>query len=119
MGMFDKFNMENTIREGIDISNMEFQPLSKFTGMTVKVDGFYFNDKGDYGRQVVLVGNGCLINMPSRAVKVFEEIKANAKMLKAVLEGHLAITGIEEKELSPDAETGEARVTTIYKLIEV
>ena len=97
--MFEKFNKSyaNTVKEGIDTESMEFCKLKEFEGKTIKVDGFFFT-KGDYGKQVVVVGNGYKINMPERAVEMFEEIRANPDMLKAVLEGHLLITNIAPKK---------------------
>ena len=97
--MFEKFNKSyaNTIKEGIDTDNMEYCKLKEFEGKTIKVDGFFFS-KGDYGKQVVVIGNGKKINMPERAVEMFEEIRNNEEMLKAVLDGHLLITNIAPKK---------------------
>lgn len=92
--MFEKYNHSlNTIREGIDLQSMEFRKLAEFVGQTVKVDGFFFTD-GDFGRQVVVVGNGYKINMPARAVKIFEDIQSTPEELKAVLDGKLKIVDI-------------------------
>ena len=97
--MFDKLNKSftNTVREGVDTEEMEFCKLKEFEGKSIKVDGFFFT-KGDYGKQVVVVGNGKKINMPERAVEIFEEIRSNPEMLNAVLEGHLLITNIAPKK---------------------
>ena len=57
------------------------------------MDGFFFNDS-KFGKQVVVVGEGYLINMPSRAVESFEKIAENEDMLKAVLKGHLGLVDI-------------------------
>lgn len=97
--MFEKFNKSyaNTVKEGIDTESMEFVKLKEFEGKTVKVDGFFFT-KGDYGKQLVVVGNGYKINMPERAVEMFEEIRSNPEMLQAVLDGHLLITNIAPKK---------------------
>lgn len=97
--MFEKFNKSytQTVKEGIDTDSMEFVKLKEFEGKTVKVDGFFFT-RGDYGKQVVVVGNGYKINMPERAVEMFEEIRSNPEMLEAVLTGHLLITNIAPKK---------------------
>lgn len=97
--MFEKFNKQyqNTVKEGIDTDSMEFVKLKEFEGKTIKVDGFFFT-KGEYGKQVVVVGNGCKINMPERAVEIFEDIRNDQEALKAVLEGHLLITNIAPKK---------------------
>ena len=117
--MFEKFNLTNTIREGVDISDMEFKPLSEFVGHKIRVEGFYFNNKGQYGEQLVVVGNGYQINMPKRAVKDFKEIANNKKMLSAVLSGHLMITDIAIKKVTVFDEEIQAKVekeTPIYNL---
>lgn len=93
--MFNELNKSNTrtIKEGVDTESMEFKPLSDFIGKTVKVDGFFFTS-GQYGKQVVVVGNGAKINMPKRAVEVFETIAKTEAMLQAVLSGKLELINI-------------------------
>lgn len=95
--MFESLNKKRTIREGINTEEMEFKPISEFIGKVVKVDGFFFTE-GNYGTQVVVVGNGCKINVPKRYADEFKKIEDDYKMLKAVLEGHLALTNITEIE---------------------
>lgn len=85
---------QNTVKAGIDTAEMEFRALKDFIGATLHVDGFFFNE-GKYGKQVVVVANGWLINMPSRAVEQFETISKNEELLNAMLGGHLAIDGIK------------------------
>ena len=93
--MFNELNkVRRTVREGINTKDYDFVPLRDFIGKVIKVDGFFFTNTM-YGKQVVVVGNGCNINMPKRATKTFEVIMNNDKMLKAVLEGHLEIIEIE------------------------
>lgn len=93
--MFNELNeIKSTVKAGIDTRNLEFTPLSTFCGTTLRVDGFFFTN-GKYGKQVVVVGNGYNVNMPKRATEVFERIYNDDKMLKAVLAGRLAITGIK------------------------
>ena len=93
--MFNEMNKQftNTVKEGIDTDAMEFAPLRDFVGKTVKVDGFFFT-KGQYGEQVVVIGNGFKINMPKRATDTFKAIRANDFMLKAVLNGKLELINI-------------------------
>lgn len=91
---FNNLNKRSTVKEGIDTREMEFKPLKDFCGQRIKCDGFFFTD-GKYGKQVVLVGNGYLINMPNRTVNQFEEIAANAEAVDAVLTGHLVIKDIK------------------------
>lgn len=93
--MFNEMNDKRTVKEGIELQAMPFVKLKELAGREVKVDGFFFTD-GDYGRQVVVVGNGLKINMPARAVSKFEDIKASPEKTKAVLEGHLKLTSIRE-----------------------
>lgn len=96
MGIFSNLNSKSTIRSDISLEGMEFKPLKDFIGDEIKVDGFYFNNKSKYGEQVVVVGNGCCINMPGWAVDGFKTIRDNAEQLSAVLEGHLKLTDIKE-----------------------
>ena len=93
--MFKELNSKRTIREGIDLQALPFVKLKEMAGQDVKVDGFFFTD-GGYGRQVVVVGNDKKINMPSRAVSLFEDIKNDPKLLDALLGGHCMITNIKE-----------------------
>lgn len=109
MKNFEALNkFADTVKEGIDTASLEYKALKDFCGQTIKVDGFYFNTKGKYGKQVVVVGNGYNINMPKRSVEDFESIAEDRDMLKSVLAGHLALTNIRMK----DTENG---TTAIYE----
>lgn len=100
--MFETLNnYRNTVKEGIDTSYMDFAPLKNFCGKKINVDGFFFNES-KYGKQVVVVGNGYLINMPKRAVEQFEQIEKTPEMLDALLEGHLRL----EKIMMIDTKNG-------------
>lgn len=93
--LFEKLNYTSrTIKEGVDLSKMEFKPLKDFIGQTIYVDGFFFTE-GKYGKQVVVVGNGYKINLPSRFVEKFETIDGDAEMLEAMINGKLMLTNIE------------------------
>lgn len=93
--MFNEMNgNRKTVRDGIDTKSMDFMPLKGFCGREFVVDGYFFTN-GRYGKQVVVVGAGVLINFPNRAVKVFEEIDADPQKVEAVLKGHLKITDIK------------------------
>ena len=93
--MFEQLNTyRSTVREGIDTSDMEFARLNEFVGHEFTVDGFFFNES-KFGKQVVIVGEGYLINMPERAVKVFEQVEANEEMLQAMLAGKMGIKDIK------------------------
>lgn len=91
--MFKELNSKRTIREGIDLAELPFAKLSEYEGKTLKVDGYFFTD-GDYGKQVVIVANGAKVNMPNRAVRIFEDIDRSPEMIEAILTGHLLITDI-------------------------
>ena len=95
--MFNEYNYKRTVREGIDTDKMEFLPIKNFIGQDVLVDGFFFTE-GRFGRQVVVVGNGYKINLPSRSTEVFQKIANDPKQLKAVLTGHLKLTNIKIKD---------------------
>lgn len=96
-GFFDKFNGRSTIKEGINIEEMEFLPLKDYIGGEILVDGFFFTT-GKYGKQVVVVGNGAKINMPKFAVKRFEDIAADDEAVDKLLAGGCKIVDIEELE---------------------
>lgn len=98
MAVFDELNTyaKRTIKEDIDLSTMEFKPLKNFVGNEIAVDGFFFTN-GKFGKQIVVVGNGFKINLPSREVEKFERIEQNDEMLNALLNGHLKLTDIVER----------------------
>ena len=95
--MFNEYNYKSTVREGIDTDKMEFLPIKNFVGQEIRVNGFFFT-KGRYGEQVVVVGNGYKINLPSRSTEVFQKIANNPEQLNAVLTGHLKLTNIKMKD---------------------
>ena len=104
--MFNELNKQftNTVKEGIDTDKMEFKKLKDFIGKTIKVDGFYIS-KGNYGEQVVIVGNGFKINMPARATDTFKAIRQDEKMVKAILDGKMEIINIAEVKAKNGNET--------------
>lgn len=101
--MFENLNktFENTVKEGINTKDLDYIALKELCGSIIEVDGYFFNDKGRYGRQVVVVGHKrgsnieWLINMPSRYVEQFEAINADPSMIEAVLNGKLTLENIE------------------------
>lgn len=109
MSKFSKLNRRNTVMKGIDTQNMEFRPLKDFCGQTLKCVGFFFT-QGNFGKQVVIVANGYLVNMPARATEQFLEIEKDEELLNAVLNGELSITDIK----MIDTKNG---TTTAYELV--
>ena len=108
--MFKGLNKGNSyVREGIDTRSQEYAPLKNFIGQTIRVDGFFFTN-GDYGKQVVVVGEGFNINMPARALEQFEVIAANSDMVQAVLAGKLIINEIKA------GKSKSGKDTTFYNL---
>lgn len=95
--MFNEYNYKSTVREGIDTDKMEFVPIKNFVGQEILVDGFFFTE-GRYGKQVVVVGNGYKINLPSRSTDVFQKIASEPEQLQAVFSGHLKLTNIKMKD---------------------
>lgn len=92
--MFGEMNKgKRTLPENVKLDKMKFAPLSGFEGQELEVEGFFFTS-GDYGKQVVVVANGYKVNMPKRAVELFEEIAADPEKLEAVLDGKLKIVNI-------------------------
>lgn len=108
--MFNEMNTKRTIKEGLDLSQMQFVKLKELEGRNLHVDGYFFT-RGDYGEQVVVVAEGLKVNMPARAVDQFREIDHNPDMVKAILEGHLMITDIAESKTKKG-------ITTAYKLTD-
>ena len=95
--MFESLNRKRTVMEGIETKGMEYKKLKDFKNQTVKVYGFFFTESEMSGRQVVVVGEKCLINMPKRAIAQFETIENNPEMLNAVLNGGLSIEVHDEQ----------------------
>lgn len=108
--MFEKLNtFRSTVREGVQTNDMEFAGLNEFVGHEFIIDGFFFNDS-KFGKQVVVVGEGYLINMPKRAVKVFEQVESDEEMLQAMLAGKMGI-----KDIKPiDTKSGESTAYTFF-----
>ena len=95
--MFDEYNHKSTVREGVDTDKMEYLSIKNFVGQDILVDGFFFT-QSRYGEQVVVVGNGYKINIPSRNTEIFHKIANNPEQLNAVLTGHLKLTKIKMKD---------------------
>ena len=97
---FGKYNKvsKRTIKEAIDLDKLGegFKDLKDYIGKEIVVDGFYFTDKGKYGKQVVLVADNSRINIPKRYVEQFEAIRDNKEALDDLIAGHVALTDIEE-----------------------
>ena len=100
---------KSTIKEGINTKEMSFVGLKEYVGKEmsfvglkeyvgkeIKPDGFFFTDKGKYGRQVVVVADGVKINIPKRYVETFEGIRDNAEALDDFLSGHVIMTNIRD-----------------------
>lgn len=95
--LFEKFNRgrNGVIKENVKLEEMQFKKLKDFKGETLNVDGYFFTN-GDYGLQVCAIANGCKINLPKRAVDMFIAIDNDEEMKKAVEDGRLIITNIDE-----------------------
>ena len=105
---FASLNKASTVKPGIDTTGMEYEPLSNFIGKDLHVDGFYFSDKGKYGRSVAVIADGHLINFPNWSVPQFEKLAADDDLLAAMMKGHCLITNIASKD------TGKGHATTIF-----
>lgn len=95
---FEALNKGNksTIKDGIKTDEMSFVSVKEFIGKEIKPDGFFFTDKGKYGRQVVIVAEGKKINVPKRYTETFEGIRDNDETLSDFLGGKVIITNIRE-----------------------
>lgn len=98
-------NFKSTIKEGTDLQSLEFKKLKDFIGESVIVDGFFFTD-GDFGKQVVVVGNGYKINLPARYVEQFEEIQKDDDLVQAMFEGHMMMADIRSIKTKQGYTTG-------------
>lgn len=95
--MFESLNKKKTLMEGVTTENMEFHKLKEFINTTIPCRGFFFTINKQTGeRQVVVVSDTCMVNMPKRAVVQFEQIYDTPDMLDAVLRGELSIVVHEE-----------------------
>lgn len=94
--MFEKLNVRRTVADGVNTERLPFKKLAEMPDTTLNVKGFFFTD-GKYGKQVVVVTDHALVNMPKRAVSQFEQIENDDLMLQAVLNGGLEI--VVEKEV--------------------
>lgn len=95
-GFFSQFNQRATVKEGINLEDLEFHPLKDYIGGEIIVDGYFFTN-GRYGKQVVVVGNDAKINMPKYATAMFERIDDNDEAVNKMLEGGMKLINIEEK----------------------
>ncbi|MCQ2053075.1 MAG: hypothetical protein MJZ03_03985 [archaeon] len=97
---FAKLNKAaKTVADGIDTSKMEFVALKDQCGKEFILKGFFFTT-GKYGREIVVVTDDVLINIPKRYVEQFEAIKADPDMLEALLDGKCKITNIKMGDTS-------------------
>lgn len=91
---FSKFNKGSKVcRPSVDNSDFEFVKIGEFAGKVIHVDGWFFTE-GDYGKQVVIIGEGKNINMPGRAVEDIEALGSDPDAVAAMLNGELVITDI-------------------------
>ena len=97
--LFEKFNRgkNGLIKDGVDLTKMQFKKLKEFVGEELDVEGYFFFF-GDYGKQVCVVANGYKVNLPIRCVEIFEEINNDEESKQAILNGQMIITNIEEKK---------------------
>ncbi len=109
---FAELNRKGTMPENLNTDNFEYKRLSEFVGKTVVVRGFFFNEKGKYGKQVVVATNECLINIPKWATEVFEKIAETDDLVVAMFNGKMGIADINEK-------TTANGTTTIFNFIDL
>lgn len=105
MGFFDKYNGKQTIKEEINLNDLDFHPLKDFMGGEIYVDGYFFTT-GKYGKQVVVVGNGAKINMPKYAVARFEMIDNDEEAIEKILDGGCKMVDIDVLETKNGTTTG-------------
>lgn len=109
--MFESLNKKRTVMDGVDTQDMEYRKLKEFKNQTLRVKGFFFTESSMSGKQVVVVGEDYLINMPKRAIEQFETILNTPEMLNAVLNGELSIAVHDEQT------TRGGNKTILYELV--
>ena len=92
MSKFAKMNKNHkrTVNPNIDTTDMEFKPLKDLANTRLHVQGFFFTE-GDYGKQVVVVTDNELVNMPSRAFEEFDEIMSDDDLVASIVAGDMDI----------------------------
>lgn len=108
--LFEKFNRGSSgvVKEGTDLKAMEFKKLKEFKGEILNVEGYFFTN-GDYGKQVCVIANGYKINLPLRAVEIFEEMDSDAETKQAIADGKMLICNIDE------IKTKKGTITTTFE----
>ena len=109
---FAELNKKGTMPENLNTDNFEYKKLSEFIGKTIVIRGFFFNEKGKYGKQVVVATTDCLVNIPKWSTESFEKIACNDEMIDAMLAGKMGISDIREK-------TTANGTTTVFNFIDL
>ena len=103
MAKFKNLNSVNTVNENINTEGFEYHKLKEFNGKNLRPLGFIIHNKSKYGKSLALVMEDCFINMPSYAVKTFEDF--NNEEIEDIKRGNLVITKI------CDGKTGNGNTT--------
>lgn len=91
---FENLNRsKKTMKENINLDSMSFVNIKDFIGQELPVDGFFFTTS-KFGEQVVICSGDKKVNIPSRYADTFKQIRDDDEALKALLDGHLALTNI-------------------------
>ena len=94
MAKFKNFNGNKTVNENINTEDFEYHNLKEFIGKSLRPLGFIIHNKSKYGKSLALVMEDCFINMPSYAVKTFEDF--NDEEIEDIKRGYLIITNIRD-----------------------
>lgn len=92
---FTQFNKRTTVMPGLNTDGMQFTKLRDHIGEELPVKGFFFTE-GRFGKQVTIITDNCLVDMPARAVTVFELMAEDQGALEDIFAGRLIITDIKE-----------------------
>lgn len=112
MFSFEDLNTsKKTIRDGINLDEMNFISWKEYIGKDLKVDGFFFTN-GKYGEQVVIVADGKKVNIPKRFTETFKKIRDNDEALQQVIAGKLVLANIREID-SQNGKTGTFDYKTV------
>lgn len=94
---FGQYNVtvKKTLKDGIDLDEMDFIGIKEYIGKEIQVEGFFFTESKKYGKQVVLVSGDKKINIPKRYTETFMKFRDDDEALKDIMEGHLWIKDIK------------------------
>lgn len=85
---------EGLRKANVNTEGMEFVNLIDYDGTKkLDIDGFFFKT-GNFGKECVIIADGKLINVPSRAVEEFQQILDDPELSQALIDGKVYLENI-------------------------